>query len=195
MVAAFTLDSLRLFKTRGPTRLMIRPMIVITTRISIKVKPSWCLVPEVPAFSASRQPRCKLRSGRRIPCGHMLQIFMAINPYSSDDLAHRHKSGHDRNDQAADNDADADDRQGAGDPDQPIEAALKLGFVKLRDALREHGQLTRLFAEPQGPNGHRRNHPSLGERVGKLAAVADEIDGPAPGGGVSRRCHQIREDS
>src|SRR5450631_3945731 len=143
MVAAFTLDSLRYVKTRGPTRLMMRPM------IAIKVKPSSRQRPEAPALdlSISSAPCSKLSSRRRMPRGLILNLFIMFGSYSSGDclsynLADRHESGHDRDDQAADNDADEDDGGGTGNTDQPVQAALELSFVKLRNALREHGQLT-----------------------------------------------------
>src|SRR6266852_1725707 len=102
--------------TRGPTSAMMSPMIVMTTRISTRVKPRvWC-------------PARRRRPVHRVS---MLRSFIRTLPVSSDDLADRQKCGHHRDDKTADHDADGYDRQWAGNTDHPIEAALQLCLKEL----------------------------------------------------------------
>src|SRR5438105_9200780 len=106
---------------------MIRPMMVMTTRISTSVKPR------------------SLRLAERrvlVPRMGMLRRSIPTPPeFSSDDLSHRQERGHDRDDQAAHHNADRDDGHGTRDPDHPIEAALQLGLVEFRDPPGEHREL------------------------------------------------------
>src|SRR5712691_10976514 len=100
---------------------MMRPMMVMTTRISTSVKP--------------RSPWRPLGRRRIRLSQDLVSPIMSPSPHiSSDDLGHRQQRGHDRYDDAADHDADGDDRERTNDADHPVEAALQLGFVKLGHA-------------------------------------------------------------
>src|SRR3954470_8395574 len=113
---------------------MIRPMMVITTRISTSVKPC------SPCLAACR--RLSLLLPRK------LRIFMRCPSFGSlDDLAHRKKRCHYRDDQPTYHDADRNDRGRTADPDHAVEAALQLGLVELGNTAAEHRQLSGLFAQ------------------------------------------------
>src|SRR5262249_57782707 len=95
---------------------MIKPMIVMTTRISTSVKPR----------SSRRGRRRSQRAGMRKPVIRVLPRRPRVD-LSFDDLADRQQRGHDRDDEAADDDADGYDRQRSGNADHPIETAFQLG--------------------------------------------------------------------
>src|SRR5215470_7306687 len=99
---------------------MISPMIVMTTRISTRVKPR----------SARRDRRRSQRAGIRKPVIRVLPRRIRLGA-SFDDLADRQQRGHDRDDEAADDDADGYDRQGSGNADHTVETALQLGLEEL----------------------------------------------------------------
>src|SRR5207248_10469375 len=112
---------------------MIRPIMVMTTRISTSVKPS----------SSRRLRRRRPSLGPNIE-----NPIMTRSPLlSSDNLGHRQERCHNRYDQAADHDADRDDRQRTDDSDHPIETALQLGLVEIGYAACQHRQLSCLFAQ------------------------------------------------
>src|SRR5258707_15371277 len=107
---------------------MISAMIVMTTSSSTSVKP--------------RSPR---GAGRRLASRRLAKVRMPT--LSADDLADGKKRRHHRYDQPADDDRDGDDRGRPDDAHHAIEAALKLGFVELRDPSGEHRQLSRFLAQ------------------------------------------------
>src|ERR1043166_3664796 len=114
---------------------MIRPMMVMTTRISTSVKPR----------SSRRDRRRTQRAGIRKPVIRVL--LAACDSISFDDLADRQQRGHDRDDEAADDDADGYDRQWPGNADHPVETALQLGLEEFGHAACQHRQLSRLLAQ------------------------------------------------
>src|SRR5262249_19375143 len=73
--------------------------------------------------------------------------FSASCSNSFNDLADRQQCGHDRDDEAADHDADGYDRQRSGNADHAVETALQLRLEELGHPAAEHGELSRLLTE------------------------------------------------
>src|SRR3984957_14226307 len=140
--------------------------------------------------SLARTPACGLT---RIPTDAFHGVPSLF--FSSDDLIDGKKRGHDRDDQAADHDADGDDRHRADDGDDTVEAALQLGLVEIGDAAGEYRELPGLLADAQHTNRHRRQDRRRYERIGKLAAVADPIGGRDPRLAAAGHRHDVDEDT
>src|SRR5437868_14703031 len=96
---------------------MIRPMIVITTSISTRVKPC--------------SPVRPTRSLRSLISSEFFD--MTISFELSNKLGDRQQCSHDRNDQSAHNRADRDNGERPDDGDDAIEAALQIGRASCRE--------------------------------------------------------------
>ena len=121
---------------------MIRPMIVMTTSISTSVKPA--------------SPLARAPVGRAAKRRRQTNLFMAF-------MSHYHPTIWLTDISAVMTETIRPPTimlmtmiaSGPDDADQPVEAALQLGFVKIGDASREHRQLAGFLAQPQGAHRHR----------------------------------------
>src|SRR5664279_3887819 len=108
---------------------MISPMMVITTGISMSVKP------RSPSRPAVAHPRRDIGLPAPIDPNitRMTARLIILRIVSHYQLRHREQCRHDRDDQAANHDADRQDGDGSDDPHRPIEAALQLCLVEFRN--------------------------------------------------------------
>src|SRR5579883_3434999 len=141
---------------------MIKPMMVITTSISIRVNPCSLsrrrLVPIYARTTAYAPPGAAFAVAASSVAIHLVardwvaSAFMLRSPASSDDLVHRQERCHDRDDQSADHEADGDDRERTDNADDAVKVALQLGLVKIGDPSGKHRQLSGLLAQAQHAN-------------------------------------------
>src|SRR5262249_55641029 len=121
----------------GPTAARIGPMSVITPRFPTSVKPR--------SLRRARRRTRRTKIGK--PLIRVLPRRMRLDLNSFDDLADRQQRGHDRDDEAADDDADGYDRQRSGNADHTVETALQLGLEELGRPAGQHRQLSRLLTQ------------------------------------------------
>src|ERR1700676_4039576 len=160
---------------------MMRPMMVITTSISTRVKPCCpaSLRSRPRAGNLANRARSQSRNCSRNCSWNRswrFSKFMMIPSYDlANELGNREQRGHTRYDQAAAHRADGDDGERADDAHDPVQAALQFLFVEFGDPAGDRLQLPGFFAEPQHANRHRGKAVRRGERVRKFAAMAHAI--------------------
>src|SRR5258706_8818842 len=126
---------------------MMRPMMVITTSISTRVKPCW---------PQSCWRLCSVRPTENLPT-RFSDFMMNQSLALSDKLRNRQKRGQDRNDQSPHHRADCDDGKRPDDADDTVKAALQLRLIEFGDPARQHRQLPGFLAQPQHTDRHRRH--------------------------------------
>src|ERR1700676_1977530 len=112
---------------------MMRPMMVITTSISTRVKPC-----------SLRRSLCCARNMETRPlllCWRVSDFIMNLILALAHKLSDRQQRGHDRYDQSAHHRADGDDGERPDDAYDPVQAALQFRFVELGDPPRQRPQV------------------------------------------------------
>src|SRR2546423_1115574 len=144
---------------------MIRPMMVITTRISTSVK-----------------PRSSFRIGRlAVVCLLSSQPSFIRSTCSANNLADGQQRCHHRYNQPTNHDTDNHDGYRACDPDQPIDAALLLRLIKFGDAAGQHRKLTGFLAQSEHTDSHYRQYRRLYQCIAKFSTLPHSLDGFGPG--------------
>src|SRR5260370_19910111 len=121
---------------------MMRPMMVITTSISTRVKP--CSLRRSRCCARNKENR-PLRLSLRLPwrvSDFIMNLILAL----ADKLSDRQQRGHDRYDQSAHDRADSDDGERPDDAYDPIQAALQFLFIGFGDPARQPRQLPGFLA-------------------------------------------------
>src|SRR5260370_14973038 len=134
---------------------MIRPMMVMTTSISTSVKPRW---PRIRERRRLAEPICVSEC-------FILEPVVCHPTTSSDDLGDGEQSGHDGNDDTANDNADGNDSERADDANHPVEDALQLRLVKLCDAGRKRRHLAGFLTDTEHTNCHWRQDSGHRKRL------------------------------
>src|ERR1700738_2430527 len=128
---------------------MMRPMMVITTSISTRVKPCW------PKFcwQMCRWRLCATRLSFALSAENLPMLFTDLMMNQTlalaDKLSDRQTRAPYRYDRPDDDCTDGDDGKRPDDADDTVKAALQLRLIKLGDPARQHGQLPGFLAPPQ----------------------------------------------
>src|SRR5258708_35326381 len=134
---------------------MMRPMMVMTTSISTRLKPRW---PRIRERRRLAEPICVSEC-------FILEPVVCHPTTSSDDLGDGEQGGHDGNDETADDDTDGNDGKRTDDANHPVEAALQLRLVELCNAGRKRGHLAGFLADTEHAYSHRRQDFGSRQRV------------------------------